>query len=342
MGKTPEVLNLRAGELVRVRTAEEIVATLDENGKMDGMPFMPEMLDFCGKQFRVGKRAHKTCDTIVTGGPLRRVDNSVHLEGLRCTGAAHGGCEAECLLFWKEAWLERIPAHASITTYQTAGNADLDGVWKGTHLPESTPSLELFSCQATQLRNFTKPMSPWNIKQYVTDVMSGNVGVLPLLRSLGIALFNGIQRRRRGTPYPNIVGRLEKRTPEGNLNLQPGELVQIKSKEEIEATLDRKEKTRGLFFDREMLLFCGGTYRVRRRVKQILEERSGRMLHFNSDCIVLEGTACRAHFHAYCPRAIYGWWREAWLRRVEVNAPATRQPACAGEEQCVAASSPER
>src|SRR6185312_3642468 len=101
-------LQLKAGEPVEVRSKEEILATLDENGCLEGLPFMPEMLEFCGRRLRVFKRAHKTCDTIDnTGG--RWVANAVHLEGSRCGGEAHGGCQAECLIFWKEAWLKRVP-----------------------------------------------------------------------------------------------------------------------------------------------------------------------------------------------------------------------------------------
>jgi len=33
---------------------------------------------------------------------------TVHLEGLRCDGEYHDGCDALCLLYWKEAWLRRI------------------------------------------------------------------------------------------------------------------------------------------------------------------------------------------------------------------------------------------
>ena len=43
----------RAGEFVEVRSAAEILATLDEDGCVDGMPFMPEMLQFCGRRLRV-------------------------------------------------------------------------------------------------------------------------------------------------------------------------------------------------------------------------------------------------------------------------------------------------
>src|SRR5262245_10013591 len=94
------------GEWVEVRSPAEILATLDAEGCLDHLPFMPEMLPYCARRFRVYKRADKTCDTI---GPwtLRRMVNTVHLALLRCDGAAHGGCQAGCLFFWKEAWLKR-------------------------------------------------------------------------------------------------------------------------------------------------------------------------------------------------------------------------------------------
>lgn len=99
-------LQLRSGELVEVRSKEEILGSLDRKGQLEGLPFMPQMFQFCGQKFRVFKRAHKTCDTVndYTG---RRMNNAVHLEGIRCDGQAYGGCEAGCLIFWKEAWLKR-------------------------------------------------------------------------------------------------------------------------------------------------------------------------------------------------------------------------------------------
>ena len=102
MGK----LHSRPGEFVEVRSAEEILATLDENGMLDNLPFTPEMLRFCGKTYPVSKRADSTCDTVSNSG-MREMVETVHLNGLRCDGSAHGGCQAGCLLFWKEAWLKR-------------------------------------------------------------------------------------------------------------------------------------------------------------------------------------------------------------------------------------------
>jgi hypothetical protein len=75
----------RTGDRVRVRSSAEIRDTLDANGKLDGVPFMPEMFEWCGREFRVSSTAHKTCDTVnKTGG--RSLTNAVHLDDLRCNG----------------------------------------------------------------------------------------------------------------------------------------------------------------------------------------------------------------------------------------------------------------
>src|SRR6267154_4453392 len=108
-----QVLTLRAGEWVEVLSAEEIFSTLDSNHCLDGLPFMPEMLQYCGRRFRVFKSAHKTCDTIQDWKTMRSMPQAVHLAGLRCDGSAHGGCEAGCLLFWKEAWLKPVGGPAT-------------------------------------------------------------------------------------------------------------------------------------------------------------------------------------------------------------------------------------
>ncbi len=101
------VLNLRVGDLVEVRTKEEILATLDERGTLDNMPFMPEMLSFCGKTFRVFKHAHKVDDRIERTG-LRRLDHCVILDAVRCSGEGHGSCQAGCNILWKETWLRKV------------------------------------------------------------------------------------------------------------------------------------------------------------------------------------------------------------------------------------------
>src|SRR5262245_24513018 len=115
--QSSQSIGLKVGDLVELRTKEEVLATLDGMGQLEALPFMPDMLEYCGKRFKVFKSAHKTCNTI-TAAEGRRMTNAVHLEGLRCDGEAHGGCQAGCLLFWKETWLKRVPDAGSAPASQ--------------------------------------------------------------------------------------------------------------------------------------------------------------------------------------------------------------------------------
>ena len=69
-------------------------------------------------------------------------------------------------------------------------------------------------------------------------------------------------------------------------------------------------------FDVEMLRYCGREARVLRRVDQIIDEKTGRMLRMKNPCIVLEGMSCVGAYHRCCPRGTYPYWREIWLERV--------------------------
>jgi hypothetical protein len=71
-------------------------------------------------------------------------------------------------------------------------------------------------------------------------------------------------------------------------------------------------------FAGEMVKYCGGTFRVRSRVKNILDEKTGKMLNFQNECIILEDVVCSsecASNRLFCPRSIYAYWREIWLER---------------------------
>jgi hypothetical protein len=321
---------LRAGDIVEVRSEEEILGALDADGKLDGLPFMPEMLRFCGRQYRVRARAHKACDTI-DWQQFRRMESAVHLEDLRCDGSAHGGCQAGCLLFWKEAWLRPVdPRGPERAPGTNAAGASTEALIATTETGTNDAGETLFSCQATELTRASKGLLPWwEPSQYVQDVSSGNSAVFRVARALLVGLFNRFQRANarlfprfcliRGCKrYPFIEGRATSGdTPTRSLGLQPGEIVEIKSREEIFATLDENDTTQGLRFDGEMLKYCGRRARVLRRIEKIIDEKTGRMLTIRRDCVILDGVICRGDYHRSCPRAIYPYWREAWLRRVE-------------------------
>ena len=96
---------LRAGDLVRVRSREEIEATLDDRKELKGCMFMLEMWEYCGTTQRVLKPMERFLDE--RDYRVRRCKGIVLLEGGICNGTLSGGCDHCCYLFWREEWLEK-------------------------------------------------------------------------------------------------------------------------------------------------------------------------------------------------------------------------------------------
>ena len=319
MGDMSDKHPLQPGQIVEIRSVHEILRTLDDHGALDGLPFMPEMLPFCGQRVRVERRAHKTCDTITWSG-LRGMDRTVHLAGLRCDGSSHGGCQAGCLIFWKEAWLRRVgdaderPSDVSVDSAN--GAASIEGLLVE-QAQYSTPDGELrFRCQSTQLLEATCPLSVFSPAQYLCDVRANGVTWARVLRGGCLSAINRFRRLLKLPTIPRVIGNL-RRTPHADLSLRSGEWVEVKTYHEILATLDREGKNRGLTFDSEMIPYCGRRFRVLRRVETIVDEATGKLRTLPGVCIVLEDVVCRGVYHRSCPRSIYPYWREIWLRRVD-------------------------
>jgi hypothetical protein len=347
---------LLIGEWVEVRTKEEILRTLDQNGQLDGMPFMPEMFQFCGQRFQVYKIAHKTCDPDFRS---RRIHGAVHLK-TRCDGQAHGGCQAGCLLFWKEVWLRPLgrqnrdePTVHAESPSRTSGNASPLGctetaVWNGVRTQTSEDQGEdtTYVCQTTQVQ-YAEPLKWWDLRQYGEDYRSGNVGLWRLVSGFVYSMYYNLSQAGigvgpamrwfynvacplwRGSKWPRKTGTIPEGqpTPGATLNLQPGELVRVKSHEEILRTLNTSSKNRGLQWDAELVPYCGKTYRVANRVHNVIDEKTGKMVRMKSPSILLDSVICQARYspcRMFCPRSTYAYWREIWLERVEVP-PSTEE-----------------
>jgi hypothetical protein len=347
---------LRAGDLVEVRSKEEILATLDSKGLLRGMPFMPEMFQHCGKRARVYKRAHKTCDTVnQTGG--RWVGDAVHLESLRCGGESHGGCQAACLLFWCNEWLKRVPesgsapqpnSYQAVTLEGKAPKCSEQDVAAATVTSMPGAAEAVYSCQATLLPQYTEPLPWWDFRQYWEDYRSGNVGLWRLFCGGTYAMVSRVNRARYGrhlhipffydkfqalfggTGFPRRRGNVpaDQKTPSSSLGLKPGDLVRVKAYRDILNTISQNgNKNKGMFFDAEMVPYCGQTHRVMQRVSRIIDEKTGKMLEFKSDSVMLENVCCQSRYsdkRMFCPRAIYSMWKEVWLERAE-DKPAGSQ-----------------
>jgi hypothetical protein len=341
---------LRAGDWVEVRTKQEIVRTLDRNGRLDEMPFMPQMFSYCGQRFRVRRSAHKTCDPVYMSGG-RHLPDAVHLD-LRCDGNTYGGCQVGCLIFWKEAWLKPVSAGSAKRASSPSAETPLPGqtaapfccseedVWRATRADGGQNERDArYVCQTTQLCEFTSPLPWWHMGQYVEDYWSGNVSLADLFRGalyvgfgrplgrrfgIGRRLYDAFQTVTGGLPMPIRRGVVPtgQTTPTVSLDLKPGELVRIKPHDEILATLDARNMNRGMAFDVEMVPFCGGVYRVRSRVERFIDEKTGRIKSLKTPAVILEDVWCRSRFSTcrmFCPRALYSWWREIWLERVPAS-----------------------
>ena len=301
-----------AGERVEVLSAAEIAATLDATGALDGVPFMPEMLAFCGRQLRVHRRADKTCVEGHYG--LRKLGGTVLLEAARCDGAAHDGCQRNCMMFWKEAWLK--PAAAAPSVIDPL--ADARARKRLATLP--VHDTDRYLCQSTALMAATAPQSAWNVAHLVADVRRGELSLAGFLAMVGRTLVN----RARGLVGLGDIGALagdQGRALAGDLGLQPGEWVRVLPAETIQATLGPDGRNRGLSFEPEMSRYIGGVYQVEFVVRRIILEETGQMAKLNRT-VALKTLACAGACAKNCPRANTLYWREAWLERAQVNAVA--------------------
>lgn len=101
------------GDRVRVRSREQIAATLDARSRCDNLSYMPEVMDrYCGQSFRVRRRVDRFFDE--RRWRMCKLRGVVILDGAFCEpsrllASDWAGCARSCFVFWKEQWLERLP-----------------------------------------------------------------------------------------------------------------------------------------------------------------------------------------------------------------------------------------
>lgn len=314
--RSPSAIQIRVGDWVEILSFSEIQQTLDTEGHLDHLPFMPEMLPYCGRRFRVSKVVQQICidgaKQVQGESALRSFRGSpvLMLANLRCGGESHGSCDRGCSIFWKANWVKPVssgplsegPTHPSpalvipkgLPTHQSSG---------------------CYHCQSSEMPKATQHQSLFQrILNCGRDVRVGNQTWAAKFSQLMIWSCWKIHFKLRGT-YPR--GNANP-TPVESLGLKPGEWVEVKSLKEIEATLDDRGMNRGLHFSADMRLFCGKRLQVRRRMDGIIVEGTGQFRTLKNS-VSLEGAVCDSAYYAFggCARDDLHYWREIWLRRVE-------------------------
>jgi hypothetical protein len=305
---------LKAGDWVEVKTPSEISQSLDANGTLDGLPFMQEMVQFCGKQFRVLRQARKICVECVTPRwksiDMREfVGSAVYvIDGLRCSGQSHDGCQRGCLLFWKAAWLRKLEHRPRVDHLDAASTEVFHASFKSKVGPDK------YFCQSTELVRSTSALSfLGRLRICFEELRSSDVAPLQMIKLISLPLAWKVIHRLF---FPrHVVGPMT-RTHLIQIGLKPGDVVEVKSRREIAQTLNKQGCNRGLRYDRVLNRYCGTLYRVRERLDKMIVESSGHMAQLHGT-VTLEGSYCMCHTSALggCSRQDLVYWREAWLKR---------------------------
>ena len=107
MQTSSKAVGLAAGCTVRVRSEEEIRATLNAWNELRGCMFMDAQRQYCGTTQRVLKPVERFVDE--RDYRVKKAKGVVLLEGLICEGTPdYGRCDRACFYFWREEWLEKI------------------------------------------------------------------------------------------------------------------------------------------------------------------------------------------------------------------------------------------
>jgi hypothetical protein len=312
-----------AGDRVVVRSPQEILATLDSNGTLDSHPFMPEMLALCGKTFLVHRRVEKTCVDVeppIESNRRFAKNDVVTLEGVRCDGGGHDGCKRGCRIFWKEAWLRAADGPEPALPVHETALAELHARLK------VKAGEDRYFCQSTELFRSTKAfpgrMKPWLVRIALREIRQKDRSALEIAKLFVRWLRMKFHRAVAGED--RIRGPHTRETPVEVLDLKAGELVRVKSFDQIVSTLDRRRRNRGMTVCHEMTRCCGTVAEVRYRVNRVIDERSGKMRQLNHT-VTLQDTGsgpslcddCLCYGEmGDCPRGELMYWREIWLERV--------------------------
>ena len=164
-------------------------------GCVDGLPFMPEMFQFCGRRFRVRAVAHKTCDTARQN--MEESASSSHgapggsslrwFRPRRMRGRMHAVLERRVAQAGRQecrAQLTNGKPHSQFICVQRRAARSRTHNCRSISVDDEP----CYSCQATKLYDATEPLAWWDLRQYVLDVVTGNHSAGRVLRVMWLAL----------------------------------------------------------------------------------------------------------------------------------------------------------
>jgi hypothetical protein len=187
--------------------------------------------------------------------------------------------------------------------------------------------VDTYRCQGTEAIVASEPLNSYDPRQYFREIESGNLSLAALIAVMARTAWRKALRILRLRTMLGVVLPDSDQSPKApRWGVRIGELVQIRSPDEIAMTLNRRGRNRGLSFAPEMVRYCGKTFRVRDRVERLIDEKTGQMIEISNDCLILDGAVCPGEdgcfSYLFCPRGTYPFWREAWVQPVNADKQA--------------------
>ncbi len=170
------------------------------------------------------------------------------------------------------------------------------------------------SCQLQEIREIEVPNS------HLNDLFQVRVKILRKMKRIALFAANTLS----GTKARRDPSALRGAGPD---DLRPGDSVRVRSKEEINSTLNAWGEYRGCRFIDEMYDYCGKSFTVLKQVDYFYDEVS-RKLRRCRDTVVLSGALCSGRQRLYsvsCDRNCFFFWQTAWLEKIDADRDSVPQ-----------------
>ena len=276
---------------------------------------MPEMLKYCGRVLPVTQRADATCAGNGLSGAWRTRSTC---GTIRCDGSFHDGCQAACLMYWKEAWLERaedaVPAPTRAELERRASRRSSRRRWSrpraikrrrrdslslpGDGDPERPPSRcacanRTVPARAAATGSGRRSSRAWSIEAINQWQAFSRAGCRHGCRSPAAAGIPFVHRKAR---------RRARRRRAASSTCSPAISCGSRASERSSPRSTRTTRTAACTSITRWRGTAGETRACRARVDRLIEESNGEMIEIKSDCILLEGVVCTADYHLFCTR----------------------------------------
>jgi len=310
--------DLVVGDLVEIRTWEEIRSTLDERGCLEQLPFMPEMHAMCGRRAHVFRCMHRLFDYRKTRR-MRHMDGAVLLVGAVCDGSSHGACEAACHTIWKSAWLRRVERNAATPGVRPSTDR-LDPIEDAVQQFGTQPPR--YACQLTELNAASQSIRSWSPTNFLRPLIAGNVAPSAFIVGWLTHLFNEVQHYRQVVSFPAFEVAVQSGASLEETRLNTADQVVVRPSAEIRATLNDRLEHRGLGFETDMLKHCGRRCCVQAEVKRLIDIVTGEMRTMKTPAYILRDIHFSGERQLFNAQYEPLFWRGVWLRRDEGPGPA--------------------